>query len=73
MAKRATLRASMLRARALEEKALTARALERSVLPLFASGQVGVAVAATYPLADVAAAYDRFAAGSKLGKIVLVC
>jgi NADPH2:quinone reductase len=73
MAKRATLRASMLRARALEEKALTARALERSVLPLLASGQVAVSVAATYPLADVAAAYERFAAGSKLGKIVLVC
>ena len=31
---------SMLRARPLEEKALTARAMERSVLPLFASGSL---------------------------------
>jgi NADPH:quinone reductase-like Zn-dependent oxidoreductase len=31
-----------------------------------------VPVAATFPLADVAAAYDRFAAGGKLGKIVLI-
>ena len=31
-----------------------------------------VPVAATYPLDEVAAAYDRFAAGGKLGKIVLM-
>src|SRR3954464_10914144 len=36
MTKRATLRASTLRARPLEEKAATARAMERHVLPLFA-------------------------------------
>jgi NADPH2:quinone reductase len=72
MTKRATLRASMLRARPLEEKALTARAMERHVLPLFASGALRVPVAETYPLERAAEAYDRFAEGGKVGKIVLV-
>ncbi len=71
MNKRAALRGSTLRARPLEEKSLTARAVERSVLPLFESGAVRVPVAETYALDDVKAAYDRFAAGGKLGKIVL--
>ena len=72
MGKRARIAGSTLRARPLEEKALTARAMERSVLPLLADGTVSVPVAATYPLDEVGAAYDRFAAGGKLGKIVLV-
>jgi NADPH:quinone reductase-like Zn-dependent oxidoreductase len=72
MHKRATLRGSTLRVRPLEEKALATRAVERQVLPLFETGALRVPVAATFPLAEVAAAYERFAAGSKLGKIVLV-
>ena len=63
---------STLRRRSLEDKALTARRMERSVLPLLAAGAVTVPVAATFPLSEVAAAYERFAAGGKLGKIVLV-
>jgi NADPH:quinone reductase len=72
MGKRARIAGSTLRARPLEEKALTARAMERSVLPLLAAGTVHVPVAATYPLDEAAAAYDRFAAGGKLGKVVLL-
>jgi putative PIG3 family NAD(P)H quinone oxidoreductase len=71
MAKRGRIHGSTLRARPLEDKALTARALERSVLPLLAAGAVHVPVAATYPLERAPEAYDRFAAGGKLGKIVL--
>jgi putative PIG3 family NAD(P)H quinone oxidoreductase len=71
MAKRARIHGSTLRARPLEEKALTARAMERSVLPLLAEGVVRVPIAATYPLAAAEAAYERFQAGGKLGKIVL--
>jgi putative PIG3 family NAD(P)H quinone oxidoreductase len=71
MAKRARIHGSTLRARPLEGKALTARAMERSVLPLFSSGKLKVPIAATYPLEDAAEAYERFAAGGKLGKIVL--
>jgi NADPH:quinone reductase len=71
MVKRGRIHGSTLRARPLEEKALTARAVEHSVLPLFDSGALKVPIAATFPLAEAAAAYDRFAAGGKLGKIVL--
>ena len=71
MGKRARLHGSTLRARPLEEKAAAARLVERSVLPGFVSGNLSVPVAATYALDDAAAAYERFEAGSKLGKIVL--
>jgi NADPH2:quinone reductase len=72
MTKRATLRASTLRARPLEEKALTARAMEEHVLPLFDAGALRVPIAETFPLDRAAEAYDRFAEGGKVGKIVLV-
>jgi NADPH2:quinone reductase len=72
MGKRARIMASTLRARPLEEKALTARALEREALSLFERGVARVVVAETFALDDVEAAYERFAAGGKLGKIILV-
>ncbi|MFN8131856.1 MAG: NAD(P)H-quinone oxidoreductase [Solirubrobacteraceae bacterium] len=72
MGKRARIHGSTLRARPLEEKALTARRVEAHVLPLIESGAVRVPVAETFALDDVGAAYDRFAAGGKLGKIVLL-
>ena len=71
MGKRATVRASHLRNRSLEEKALTARAMERHVLTLFARGALRVPIVATFPLDAVAEAYERFTAGGKLGKIVV--
>jgi putative PIG3 family NAD(P)H quinone oxidoreductase len=72
MAKRATLRASTLRPRPLEQKADAARRVEAHVLPLVAAGSFELPVAATYPMDRAAAAYERFEAGAKLGKIVLV-
>jgi len=71
MGKRARIHGSTLRARSLEDKALAARLVEHEVLPLFADGALRVVVAETFPLAQAAAAYDRFAAGAKLGKVVL--
>jgi NADPH:quinone reductase len=71
MGKRGRIQASTLRARPLEEKALTARHMERSVLPLLAAGAVTVPIAAAYSLEQAEEAYDRFATGGKLGKIVL--
>jgi NADPH2:quinone reductase len=71
MGKRARIHGSTLRARPLEEKALVARDVEREVLPLFESGALRVPVAETFSLEDAAAAYERFVAGGKLGKIVL--
>jgi NADPH:quinone reductase-like Zn-dependent oxidoreductase len=72
MHKRARIYGSTLRARPLEQKAMTARGVERSVLPALASGDVIVPIAETFALDDAVAAYDRFAAGGKLGKIVLI-
>jgi putative PIG3 family NAD(P)H quinone oxidoreductase len=72
MGKRARIHGSTLRARPLEQKALAARRVEREVLPLLDCGKVSVPIAETFPLDQAAAAYDRFAAGGKLGKIVLV-
>jgi putative PIG3 family NAD(P)H quinone oxidoreductase len=71
MGKRVRIHGSTLRARPLEEKALTARRMEHEVLPLFARGALRVPVAETFPLEQAGAAYDRFAAGGKLGKIVI--
>jgi NADPH:quinone reductase len=71
MRKRGRIHGSLLRPRSLEEKAAAARRVERAVLPGFASGDLSVPVTATFPLDKVADAYERFAAGKKLGKIVL--
>lgn len=72
MYKRGRVMASVMRARPLEEKALMTRGLERHVLPLVAQGAIRVPVAETFPLDEAAAAYERFAAGGKLGKLVLL-
>jgi NADPH:quinone reductase len=71
MGKRARIHGSTMRARSLEEKAAATRLVEKAVLPGFASGDLSVPVTATFALDDVAAAYERFRAGGKLGKIVL--
>ena len=71
MGKRARIHGSTLRARTLEDKALVARLVEREVLPLFQTGELRVPIADTFPLDEAAAAYERFAAGGKLGKIVI--
>jgi NADPH:quinone reductase len=71
MSRRGQITGSTLRSRSLEDKADAARRVERSVLPGFASGDLSVFVAGTFGLDDVEAAYERFQAGAKLGKIVL--
>lgn len=71
MQKRARIHGSTLRARPLEEKAAAARAVERHVLPLLDAGDIRVPVEEVFALDDVGAAYARFAAGAKLGKIIL--
>jgi NADPH2:quinone reductase len=72
MGKRGSIHASTLRARPLEEKAAIARAVEAHVLPAIAARTIRVPVAACFPLDQAESAYERFAAGGKLGKIVLV-
>ena len=72
MQKRARIHGSTLRARPLEQKAAAARLVETEVLPGFEDGRLTVPVAETFPLDEAEQAYDRFQAGGKLGKIVLL-
>jgi NADPH2:quinone reductase len=72
MMKRAVLRGSTLRARSREQKAATARALAEKAIGWLASGAIRVPVESTYRLGEVEAAYERFGAGAKFGKVVLV-
>ncbi len=72
MQKRARIHGSTLRARPLEEKAICARLVEKEVLPHFEDGALTVPVADSFALDDAEAAYERFSAGGKLGKVVLL-
>lgn len=72
MGARATIGGSTLRARSNEEKAGVAWLVESRGVRLLGEGAVTVPVAATFPMSEAGAAYERFAAGGKLGKIILV-
>jgi NADPH:quinone reductase-like Zn-dependent oxidoreductase len=72
MQARGRIHGSTLRTRPLEQKADVARRAESGVLPLLAARRLQVPIAATFGLDDAAAAYERFAAGAKFGKIVLI-
>jgi NADPH:quinone reductase-like Zn-dependent oxidoreductase len=72
MTRRARVLASSLRSRPLEQKADAARRVEHQALPLLADGRLRIPVAASFPLDQAQEAYDRFIAGGKLGKLVLV-
>ena len=71
MGKRGRILASTLRTRPLEQKADAARRVEAQVVPRLASGQLRLPISDTFAMADASAAYERFGAGGKLGKIVL--
>lgn len=72
MRKRGRIHASTLRARTIAEKEDVIRRLEGHALPLLADGRLTVPVEETFPLEDAQAAYERFAAGGKFGKLVIV-
>lgn len=71
MQKRGRIHGSTLRTRPLEQKADAARRIERNVLPFLGAGELRVPVAAAFHLEQAPEAYERFAAGGKLGKVVL--
>jgi NADPH:quinone reductase len=72
MATRGHVSGSTLRARTESEKAAVCRAVEDHVVPLLESGAVRVPAAEAFAMSDAAKAYERFTAGGKFGKIVLV-
>lgn len=69
---RGRIHGSTLRARTSAEKAEVIERLREDVLPLLAEGRITVPVQATYPLDRAQEAYDAFAAGGKLGKLVIL-
>lgn len=71
MVKRLTLTGSTLRPQPPEVKAAIARDLEARVWPLIAAGKIRPQIAATFPLAEVAAAHRLMASSNHIGKIVL--
>ncbi len=72
MHRRLRISGSTLRSRTLIDKAVVAAAVEHHVLPLLRVRRVRVLVEATFPMDRAGEAYERFAQGGKLGKIVLV-
>ena len=72
MGARARIGGSTLRGRSRREKADVAAAVAAHVVPLLAAGLIRVPVADTFAMPDAEAAYERFARGGKLGKVVLV-
>lgn len=71
LALRLTIRGTMLRGRAIEEKIAATRAFEEQVVPLLARGVVRAVVDRVFPLADVRAAHARMESNESIGKIVL--
>jgi NADPH2:quinone reductase len=71
LTRRLSILGSVLRPRALEEKAAIMRAFARDVLPHFASGRIAPLVDRIYALEDVAAAHRDLEAGRHFGKLVL--
>ena len=72
MRRRGRIHGSTLRSRSLQERSAVVAALGEAALPLLDAGRIVVPVETTFPMADASAAYDRFGAGGKIGKIVLV-
>lgn len=71
LSSRITIRGTMLRGRALEEKIAATRAFEDQVVPLFSRGILRAVVDREFALADVRAAHMRMEANESIGKIVL--
>jgi NADPH2:quinone reductase len=71
LASRLTIRGTMLRGRAIEEKIAATRAFEAQVVPLFARGVLRAVVDRELPLSDVRAAHARMESNESIGKIVL--
>ncbi|MEP7065162.1 MAG: NAD(P)H-quinone oxidoreductase [Gemmatimonadota bacterium] len=71
LSSRITIRGTMLRGRALEEKIQATRAFEEQVVPMLARGTLRAVVDREFPLAEVRAAHMRMESNESIGKIVL--
>ncbi|MBD5654636.1 MAG: NAD(P)H-quinone oxidoreductase [Candidatus Eremiobacteraeota bacterium] len=71
MAKRGALIGTVLRTRPLEEKIVLAKHLERTLLPLFASGKLRTEIDRVYAIGDMRDAHERMESDGNFGKILL--
>jgi NADPH:quinone reductase len=71
LSQRLTIRGTMLRGRAIEEKITATRSFEEQVVPLFARGILRAVIDREFPLAEVRAAHARMESNESIGKIVL--
>jgi NADPH:quinone reductase len=71
MARRASIRGTVLRARPLEQKALALRAFERELLPHLASGRLRPVIDTIVPYERASEAFERMAESGKRGKVLL--
>lgn len=71
MARRASIRGTVLRARPLEQKAQAVRAFERELVPHLASGRMRPVIDSVFPFERAVEAFERMAASGKRGKVLL--
>ena len=71
LAKRLTLRGTVLRARSIDEKRVLTAAFAEDVVPLFASGVLRPTVDSIFDLDDIRAAHERLESNATFGKIVV--
>jgi putative PIG3 family NAD(P)H quinone oxidoreductase len=71
LGKRLTMRGTVLRSRALQEKIAVMRAFTEDVVPKLESGALQPTIDAVYPLARAAEAYARLESNQTIGKVVL--
>lgn len=72
MSKRASVTATMLRARPPEQKTAIIAGVIRDVLPLFTSGAVRVVVDTVVPIVEAARAHELLESKRTVGKVILV-
>jgi putative PIG3 family NAD(P)H quinone oxidoreductase len=71
MAKRLTIRGTVMRARQLEERIATIQRFAAEVLPLFSNGSLRPTIDSGFPLEQVRSAHERLESNETFGKVVL--
>lgn len=71
LGKRLTLRGTVLRARAVEEKRVVTAAFARDVVPMLESGSLRPTIDRVFPLDQISAAHERLASNETFGNVVL--
>ena len=72
MRKRLTIKGTVLRARADEEKARAIRLFTSHVVPLLADGTVRPVIDSTYNLEEIREAHSRLESNESFGKVILL-